>query len=186
MKKRNFDYNAYLMDSDAFNRGRTIHEKMKSQQRVGIYVAASRQKGCHANWEVQYKNRIWEITHFDMNFIIQGNLIDIDESMKVIKEIELLVDVSGTGPFYSVKILFEDCDGAIYLNSGFKDYLSQVYFEMTTEVDEPGNTITVYLSSAFLATAKAVYLLHEKKRDEDMDAQRFYEIMSEAMSMVTE
>lgn len=186
MKKRRIDYKAYLMDSDVFNRGCTIHERMETQHRVGIYVKATRHKGCHFKWVVEYKGQTWKITRFNMNFIAQGNLIEIDESMKEIEEIELLVDVGGTGPFYSVKILPEDCDGEIYLNSGFKDYLSQICFEMVAETDEGERTITVYLSSAFLATAKAVYFLHENKLAKDKDVIRFYEIMSEAMRVVTE
>lgn len=186
MEKRKIDYNAYLMDSDTFNKGRTIHERMKTQHRVGLYMGAIKHKGCHPKWEAEYNDRIWKIARFNMNFIAQGNLIEIDESMKAIEEIELLVDVGGTGPFYSVKILPEDCDGEIYLNSGFKDYLSQICFEMVAETDEGEKTVTVYLSSAFLATAKAVYFLHEKKLDEDVDAMHFYEIMSEAMRVVTE
>lgn len=81
-------------------------------------------------------------------------------------------------------ILFEDCEREIYLNSALKDYLSQIFFEMVSDKVEAPHT--VYLSSAFLATAKAVYLHHNKPMNEEADARRFYEIVGEAMRIVTE
>lgn len=186
MRETKFDYAALKMDLDVLEKGRNIHERMRNHQLVGMTVMANTCSNRHRGLVVHYKNAIWIITRFHMSFIIEGNLIEFDERLQGVDEIEVQVDNGGSGPFYSVRVLFEGCGYEIYINSALKDYLSQICFEMVADVDGKERVITVYLSSAFLATAKAVYLIHEKGMDKDEEAMRFCEIVGEAMRRVTE
>ena len=186
MRETKFDYAALKMDLDVLEKGRNIHERMRNHQLVGMTVMANTRSNRYRGLVVHYKNAIWIITRFHMSFIIEGTLIEIDENLQGVEKIVVQLDDSGSGPFYSVMVLLEGCEHEIYINSALKDYLSQICFEMVADVDGKERVITVYLSSAFLATAKAVYLIHEKEMDKDEEAMRFCEIVGEAMRLVTE